>query len=301
MTRPVALISSAEYTQYDEDLPLLVGALHDQGVDAEVVDWHDRSVDWSSYELAVIRSPWDYTDDPEGFRATLRAVAASTTLANPLDVVEVNLDKRYLVALAQAGLPVVPTLLVDPGDEVDLPAGTEVVVKPTVSAGARDTDRYPPARRAEAEAHALRLLAAGRAVLVQPYVESVDERGETGLVYLGDEYSHAFRKGPILRPDTGFVAGLYREEEITAREPTEAEIEVAERVLDAVATIVPGRSRRDLLYARVDLVIGPDGPLLMELELVEPSLFLPIDPASAGRAAAVIGNRLSGSDGEWSG
>lgn len=289
----VALISTGRHAHLDEDLPLLVAALEQVGVSAAVVDWHDDEHDWAAHDLAVIRSPWDYVEHHDAFVATLERIAAATTLANPLDVVKANLDKHYLAALAGAGVPVVPTTVLDPGDDIDLPSDGEVVVKPTVSAGARDTERYPPDEHDGAVEHARRLLEAGRSVLVQPYVASVDEAGETGLVHLGDRFSHAFRKGPILRPDARFVESLYREEEISRREPSADELEVAETVLDAVPAIAPGRTRADLLYARVDLVAGPDGPMLMELELVEPSLFLTTDPGSPHRAAAAIAEALA--------
>src|SRR5690606_16980168 len=123
-------------------------------------------------------------------------------------------------------------------------------------------------------------------------IAAVDDAGETGLVFLGDRFSHAFRKGPILRPEARFVESLYREEEISSREPSDEERAVAEVVLDAVGIIAPGRSRTDLLYARVDFVPGPTGPLLMELELVEPSLFLSTDPGAAERAAKAIADAL---------
>jgi hypothetical protein len=206
-------------------------------------------------------------------------------------VVRANADKRYLVALAAAGLPVVPTTVLAPGDDVVLPDGA-FVVKPTVSAGARDTERYGPDQHDDARRHAAGLLDAGRSVLVQPYVEGIDAAGETGMVYVGDRFSHAFRKGPILRPDSTFVEGLYREEDISGREPSDAERDVAEAVLDALGAAVPGVGRDELLYARVDLAPGPGGPVLLELELIEPSLFLATSPGAAERAAQAIAARV---------
>jgi len=285
----VALLSAAAYAHLDTDLPLLVPALTRLGVDATIADWHDGATDWAAFDLVVIRSPWDYTDRSDDFLSRLEEIAAAARLANPLPVVQGNIDKRYLARLAAAGLPVVPTTLLEPGGAPVIDGDVEVVVKPTVSAGGRDTDRYPPGRRDDARAHAGRLLAGGGAVLVQPYLADVDTTGETGLVFLGDRFSHAFRKGPILRPDGGLVEGLYREEHITPRDPTREELTVADAVLDSVHVVAPGCSRRDLLYARVDLVPGPDGPVLMELELIEPSLFLEFAPdAATARAAEAI-------------
>jgi glutathione synthase/RimK-type ligase-like ATP-grasp enzyme len=284
----VALVTAGPFAHLDEDLPLLSAALSDSGVEAVVVDWHDDGFDWSSVALAVLRSTWDYTSQLDAFLHRLAAIDAATDLCNPLAVVRANADKRYLRALADAGVPVVPTDVLEPGDEVRLPEGVPLVVKPTVSAGGRDTERHAPEGVAAAHAHVAALLDAGRAVLVQPYVEDIDEAGETGMVFVGDAFSHAFRKGPILGPGGAFVEGLYREENIAARTATAGELAAAEVVLDAVGIVAPGWSRADLLYARIDLVPGPDGPVLMELELIEPSLFLHVDAGAAGRAAAAI-------------
>ena len=276
----------------DEDMPQLVAALSALGVEASAVDWHDDSLDWGAWDLVVVRSTWDYTTQVASFLDRLAEIDRATTLANPLDVLRWNLDKRYLVELAAVGAPVVPTDVIEPGDAPRIPEGVTCVVKPTVSAGARDTERHGPESPDHARAHAAALLAAGRSVLVQPYIEGIDAAGETGLVYLGGAFSHAFRKGPILRPDSGFVEGLYREEVIEPRTPSAVERATAEQILDAVPRVLPGRTRDDLLYARVDLAPGVDGPLLMELELVEPSFFLETDPRSPARAAAAIVARL---------
>ncbi len=287
----VALLSAASCTHLDTDLPLLLAALAALGVPAEVADWHDPERA-AAADLVVVRSTWDYTDHVEAFLAALADLDRHTTLLNPWPVMAANLDKRYLLRLAEAGVPIVPTEVVEVGDEAVLPEAVDVVVKPTVSAGARDTERYGPHQRAAAAAHVRALHDAGRPALVQPYVGGVDHEGETGLVFLGDELSHAFRKGPILRPGAGFVEGLYREEAISPRVATAPQRAVAEAALDAVDAVAPGWSRADLLYARVDLVPGPEGPVLMELELVEPSLFLETDPGSPARAAAAIASRL---------
>ena len=208
---PVALLTAASAAHLDLDLPLLVGALGALGLDPAVVDWKDRSHDWSGHELVVVRSTWDYTDHLADFLAALGRIAAATELANPVDLVAANVDKRYLTRLAARGLPVVPTTVVEVGQPLDPPAGP-FVVKPVVSAGARDTERYEPGDLEAARAHLAALHGAGRAALVQPYVDGVDELGETGLVFLGDELSHGFRKGPLLGPGVAFVEGLYREE-----------------------------------------------------------------------------------------
>jgi glutathione synthase/RimK-type ligase-like ATP-grasp enzyme len=283
----VALLTAASAAHLDEDLPLLVEGLTQLDLTPAVVDWHDEGHDWAAHDLVVVRSTWDYTDHLDAFLATLHRIAAATVLANPVAVIAANVDKRYLVRLAEVGIPVVPTTVLEVGDPFELPDGP-FVVKPVVSAGARDTERYAAGEVDRARAHVAALHAAGRPVLVQPYVAAVDRDGETGIVHLADEPSHAFRKGPILRPDAAYVEGLYREEDIQPRRATAAEAAVADAVLDAVGVVAPGATRRDLLYARVDLVPGQDGPMLMELELVEPSLFLETDLAAPARAAEAI-------------
>jgi hypothetical protein len=212
-------------------------------------------------------------------------------LANDAATVTWNTDKRYLRELADAGIPVVPTEWRDPGDAITLPETGEWVVKPAVSAGSRDTGRYRMAdreHRTQARTHAGRLLEAGRTVMIQPYLTQVDTYGETALLYFDGVFSHAIRKGPMLQgPDVG-MRGLYKEEEITPRVPTAAEHAVAARVLEALPrhVVTP-------LYARVDLIPGPDGePLLVELELTEPSLFLAHGEHAPARFAAAIAERL---------
>lgn len=288
---PVALLTSATAAHLDGDLPRLVEALDARGLAPAVVDWRDHDHDWSGHELVVVRSTWDYTDHVEAFLAALSTIAGVTELANPLAAVRANVDKRYLVRLAARGVPVVPTAVVEVGEPFEPPAGP-FVVKPVVSAGGRDTERYEADALEPARAHVDALHAAGRAALVQPYVAGVDEHGETGLVYLADQLSHAFRKGPLLEPGVPYVEGLYRAEQISPRHPSGPERSVAEAVLDAVAGIDPSTHRSELLYARVDLVPGPDGPLLMELELVEPSLFLDLRDGAASRAADAIARHL---------
>jgi hypothetical protein len=266
----VALVTCAEVPDLDPDDRLLLEPLARYNVGADPVVWDDAGVNWGAYDLVVLRSPWDYTRRREEFVAWARMVPR---LTNPADVVGWNTDKRYLGDLQTAGVPVVPTEWIAPDEHWALPARGEWVIKPAVSAGSIDTGRYDmadPEHRELAVGHLTRLRQAGRLVMVQPYLPSVDSYGETAVLFLGGRYSHAVRKGPMLTgPDVG-VEGLFKEEDITAREPTEHELAVAARALDAV----PGGPER-LLYARFDLVAGRDGePLVIELELTEPSLFL---------------------------
>jgi hypothetical protein len=287
-TARVALVTCADLPDLDEDDRLLLAPLAVRRVRTEAAVWDDPRVDWAGYDLAVLRSPWDYVERRDEFVAWAAHVPA---LANPADVLRWNTDKRYLRDLVAAGVPVVPTAWVEPGDDWRAPSGGEFVIKPVVSAGSRDTGRYDaaePGHRGLAEAHVCRLQAAGRAVMIQPYLAAVDSYGESALLYLGGPdglvFSHAVRKGPMLAgPDAGDV-GLFRPETITARTPSAAERAAAGRALAAI----PGGPDR-LLYARVDLIPGPDGaPLLVELEITEPSLFLGTAKPAPERFAGAI-------------
>ncbi|GAA3457061.1 hypothetical protein GCM10018962_88950 [Dactylosporangium matsuzakiense] len=286
----VALVTCAELPDLDEDDRSLIPALAALGIPAEPVAWDAAGVDWAAYDLAVVRNTWDYAKRRAEFTAWARSVP---NLANPAAVIEWNTDKRYLRELAAAGLPIVPTTWVEPGDAF-VPEGTgEIVVKPAVSAGSIDTGRYDLATQAPLVAKEVRRLQdAGRLVMIQPYLDAVDTAGETALLYFAGEFSHAIRKGAIL---TGpYVEGsqLYQHEEISPRTPSAQEHALAARVLEALP--VPAA---DLLYTRVDLLPSPDGPVVIEVELAEPSLFFGYAPGSADRFAAAVQRRLGRSDG----
>jgi glutathione synthase/RimK-type ligase-like ATP-grasp enzyme len=247
------------------------------------VAWDAPGVDWDAFDLVVVRSTWDYTARLPAFLAWADRVGAR--LRNPPEVLRWNTDKRYLADLDAAGIPVVPTTFLEPGAPMVLPDGP-CVVKPVVSAGSRDTARHD--QRRAAAAHAQELLDDGRVVMVQPYVAGVDEAGETALLYVDGAYDHAIRKGPMLLGGRAAVDGLFAPEAIEPREPSAAEHAVAERV----AAFVAERFGGPLLYARIDLLPTPHGPLLLELELTEPSLFLEHAPGAAERFAEAIRRRV---------
>lgn len=294
MTARIALATAAGFPDLDEDGPALVAALAERGLAAEPAVWTDPDVDWSAYDLAVVRCTWDYHERRDEFVAWARRVDEQTRLANPADVLAWNTDKTYLHTLQRASLPVVPTDWLEPGDTFVVPEVGEYVVKPAVSAGSRDTNRYLAGDHDElAVAHAQELLAAGRTVMVQPYLAQVDTYGETALLFFGGRFSHAIRKGPLLTPAMQLVSSAYKEETVEPREPTEAEREAAERVLDALVAVGPV-AREDLVYARVDLVPGPDGsPTLLELELTEPSMFLVHDGAKGADAGSRFADAIA--------
>ncbi|WP_406299776.1 hypothetical protein OG948_31870 [Embleya sp. NBC_00888] len=278
----VALVTCAELPDLDPDERLLVEPLAARGIRAEAAVWNDPTVDWAAYDLVILRSVWDY---PAHRKEFVEWAASVPRLANPAVVVAWNTDKTYLRDLTKAALPVVETMWLEPDSTVTLPTSGVHVVKPAIGAGSMDTERYDlavPEERALAAGHATSLLAAGRTVMVQPYLAAVDTAGESALVYFDGVFSHAVRKGPMLDGTAEEVDGLYRSERIEAREPSAAELAVAARVLTEIPV-------GPLLYARVDLIPAADGtPTLLELELTEPSLFLAYSEGAAERFADTI-------------
>jgi len=280
----------------DPDDQLMLPHLSALGVDVHPAVWDDESVAWSSFDLVVIRNTWDYSDRRDEFLAWCDHVETQTRLLNPASVVRWDSDKRYLRDLAAAGLPIVPTVFLGPDDDTTAwvpPEGcVDFVVKPTVSVGSRDTMRYAAqGSRDEAQALVDHIVGQGRTVMIQPYLDAVDDEGETALLFIGGVLSHAIRKGQMLRRgEVGAkVAGLFVQENITPRTPTPAQISMAHDVM----ANVPGPPGQ-LLFGRVDLIPDAAGdPVLLELELIEPSMFFAHGEGAPQRFAEAIVRRLS--------
>ncbi|MDX1882856.1 hypothetical protein [Mycolicibacterium sp. 120270] len=250
----------------DGDDAEIVGALRDRGLHARWLSWDDPET--LRADLVILRATWDYIERLDEFLEWGNRVA---NLLNSPAVVAWNTDKRYLADLAAAGVPTVPSAFFAPGDAVRIPKG-EVVVKPAIGAGSVGAQRFTDARAARE--HAAALQEAGNTALVQPYDARVED-GETALVFLGGEQSHAFTKGPML-PAAGQrpvfdPSGTYAEESLTAADPDFELWDIGHAALDAAAAHLNIRAT-ELLYARVDIIGGADDPVLLELELVEPSL-----------------------------
>lgn len=284
----ILLLTAEELSHEDHETALVAAELAALGVDTEFVPWTSLLAqpnaavrDRSGAELALIRSTWDYTTRLPDFLSFLAGLPMP--VVNAAAVVRWNCHKGYLTTLAAAGAPVVPTVLLRAGAEAQLPefGSAEVIVKPASSAGARGVGRFPSSSAA-AQGHLQALLAGGDA-LAQPFLPDVAD-GERSLVFLGGSYSHAVRKTP--------AAGDFRVQEqyggvIVPHSASSAELDAATAALAAV----PGGPGA-LLYARVDLIGPATSPLIMELELIEPELFLPHAPGSAavfaGAAAALL-------------
>lgn len=278
----LAIATCGELSDLDGEGRLLLGRLRAAGVEAEPEVWDDPSVSWDDYDRILLRSTWDYPSSPDSFAAW--AAARGGRLINPPEIVRWNISKRYLTLLESWGLPIVPTTFIAPGEPVELPEEAEFVLKPAVSAGSRGTARYAPADLERARRHAAELLAANREVMIQPYLPSVEAAAETAVIMLGGRFSHAMRKGPLLELGEEPESGLFREEEMSRRDAEADEIDVAQRVIDRFAAEV-----RAPTYARIDLLRSAAGaPLILELELIEPSLFLDHHPEAADRLVELL-------------
>lgn len=296
----IALATAIAAAGHDEDQQPLLAACAQAGLDAQVLAWDDPTVSWRRFDAVVLRSTWNYTERPARFLAWCERVDRVATLLNPLPVLRWNTDKHYLVDLAAAGVPIVPSVFVETDCE-PLPAlqeflsmhanAAEFVVKPAVGAGSRDTQRYARDQAFAAANHIGRLLQAGRSVLLQPYLPSVDREGETALLYFDGDFSHAIRKGALLPADDRATDALFAPEAITARVPGDDERAIAELALSAMAEQL--RLASSLAYARVDLIRDDAGaPRLLELELCEPSLFFTHAADAARRLVDVLKRHL---------
>lgn len=296
----LALVSVAAAHALDEDLAPLSAALDEAGIAHRIVYWDDAFVDWSHFRAVIIRSPWDYIDKLPEFLAWAARVSGQTELLNPLDVITSNTDKHYLDVLARQGIHTVPSRFIEPeqhGEDglaafLTEFAHAEFVVKPAVGAGSKDAQRYGREDTDAALMHIKRLQLKNRSVLLQPYLSRVDQAGETALLYFNGVYSHAIRKGPLLKRNQGPTEKLFAPEDIIARVPGEDEMALAGKVVSSL----PGLFGLDapLVYARIDLLRDEDGrPCLLELELTEPSLFFNYADGAAERFVAALKSRLS--------
>lgn len=279
----VALVTCAAWPAGDPHDAPLPAALERAGLTHRVVVWDDPAVRWESIGLALIRSTWDYHTRRDDFLAWAERAARATRLFNPPALLAWSTHKSYLLDLERAGVPVVPTALRRAGEALDLAAllaarGWPVaVVKPAVSLGGKGALRVTAAGAAAGQAHLDGALA-GQDALIQPYLDSVEGPGERDLVFLDGRYSHAVRRDPAFAPG-------YRPGQARLLEPEPDERALADRALAAIPA--------PHLYARVDLARDPAGtPRIMELELVEPSLFLEQEPRAAGRLVDALACRL---------
>ncbi|WP_327299885.1 MULTISPECIES: hypothetical protein [unclassified Streptomyces] len=277
MIKPTVIIASTQErseSAESENL-LLLAALTERGVKARVEAWDapEQVAGWSTADLVTVRTTWDYTWRRDEFLAWAKHVDTVTVLQNPLAVMEWNSHKRYLVELARAGVPVVPTTLIPAGGPHDPLGPDPVVMKPAVAAGGRGAYLGPGH---DLDGTLTDLLSQGD-VLIQPVVESIAAEGEISLVKIGDTWSHAVRKIPAA---DGFLVQESHGGRLEGYEATPRELEVAQSALAC--------SPAPVHAARVDLVRIAGEPVVMELELIEPDLFLRRSPREADRLADAL-------------
>lgn len=292
----IALATCSVMPDQFTDDQLVISELEKLGAEVTYEPW-DSELDWTAFDAVAVRSPWDYSRRRNEFIEWADGVGPN--LHNSAEILRWNSDKHYMADLESAGLAVVETTFLEP-DEAWQGSDSEVVVKPTISAGGRDTGRFCPDAHQGAHALIETIHATGKTAMVQPFQPSVDELGETALVFIDGEFSHPLRKRAVLRPDevapvrsTDLMVAeaMYDPELVLSGEHEADELELAERITSHVAE----RFGDVPLYARVDMLRGADGtPVLLELEAVEPNLYFDQVPEGAQRLAEAILARGSG-------
>jgi hypothetical protein len=272
MNPSVAIATFSEVVNNDHDDLQVIAALGRRGINADHAIWDDPGVDWSQYSLVVVRSTWDYSDRCDQFLAWAERLPK---VLNPLPTLRWNTNKRYLDELTAAGIPVVPTRFLEPHEAFETPSGP-FVVKPSVSCSAKDTARYSLGEAEIAHDHVRRLQANGRTVMVQPYLSGIEATGEISLMYISGDYSHSICRAPSLKhsglpyEDEVIPLSVDVYDDVRIYQPTNGERALADQVMSYVL-----RREPSLLYARIDLIPGLDGePIILEIELTEPTLFL---------------------------
>jgi glutathione synthase/RimK-type ligase-like ATP-grasp enzyme len=277
---PGPRIAIASCTKYDRDKVddvLLGEALEARDCEAESVPWDAEGADWGAFDLCLVRSTWDYNRKYEEFLEWARRTEAETMLRNPAATIAWSSDKTYLRELAAGGVRIVPTVWVERGAEVrldeilDEQGWEEAVVKPVVDLGAENLRRVRRGTGADALATVLQ----NHGAMVQPFLLSLEAQGELSLIYIDGRLTHAVRKRAA--PGDFRVQSIWGGT-VAREEPGSAEVALAELALGQLGEVP--------LYARVDLVAGPAGePCLIELELIEPNLYLVENPQAADALA----------------
>jgi glutathione synthase/RimK-type ligase-like ATP-grasp enzyme len=279
----VAVVTSEDFLDLDDSWPLLRDALAVEGLEPSVAVWNDPTAGWRDVDLILASYVWGYVLHRREFVEWAYQVAAHTRLVNSAPVLEWGSDKTYLIDLIAQKVPVVPTVWIRAGDRWH-PPSDDYVIKPSVASGGMGAARYVDQGVEHADRHVRQLLAAGQTVMIQPYQSAVDVEGETALIYLGGNYSHAVGKEALLRSDVGVIDRLWEQQTISHVSARDDQRLLAEKAMHAVAQLVGSTT-----YARVDMVDSAEGsPLVLEVEVVEPNLFLTHCPEASGRLASLL-------------
>jgi len=293
----IALVSCSNLPGWEKDDRPLHTAFAELGISFDQPAWDSTDVDWSGYDACLIRTTWDYTERQADFVRWAQHADSCSKLFNPARVIAWNSQKTYLKALEEQGIPIAPTVWLEPGAEPDL---TQIMadkgwergfIKPLIGACARETLRFDnnAAGLRDAQEHSERMLRE-EALMLQPYLTSVEDFGEISAFYFDGAFSHSVRKVP--------VKGDYRVmDDFGAHDEPypfkDDDLKLAARVLDVAQRIIPGQDGAPLLYARVDFLLDNNGDtVLTELELVEPSLFFRHKPEAGMDLARALQRRL---------
>lgn len=277
MPPKIALITCEKLPHLTEDTQDLAQVLMKMGAEVSSAIWNDTAVDWSAFDMAIVRSTWDYHLHPAEFEAWLAQVSTQTQLWNPAELIQWNMRKTYLRDLAKQGVPIVPTVWLEQESVVNLRAELaaqnwdEAILKPAISASAYHTRRVSIETIASDQAY-LNEAITQRAYLLQPFVPEIQTSGEWSFIFFNNgeqvQFSHALRKLP--------QAGDYRVQEeyggsTMLQIAPDNLLEQARQIVDAIP--------HDWLYVRVDAVELGGILTLMELELIEPALYLHKNPS----------------------
>lgn len=269
----IAFVTNPKHREIEDDDRPLAAALARRGALVLSASWDDPDFAWDKLDIALIRSTWDYHQRISEFDAWLVRVETQTRVVNPPGIIRWNLNKRYLTELTDKGVHVVPTAFVGIGEAASLKKicseqgfGT-VVLKPAISADSWETIRIEPDGYSEGQAY-LERHRAEREIMIQPFVRDVEQGGEHSLMFFGGAYSHAVRK------NSAFQGGRHVGPEGRPADPGKDAVDMAAAVLAAAGV-------SEIPYARVDIARDEAGrPMLLELELFEPTLFFREKPGS---------------------
>ncbi len=293
MHQSIAFLSTDDLEDYFVWDNLLIQPFSQHGVHVDVISWHATDIDWSQYDAVIVRSTWDYQEHANAFIDKLIEITKhDTVLINPLSLMQWNISKRYLQILQTQGITIIPSVFFDSVAISDIYAQfayfdtQEIIIKPLISANSDNTFRLDHTNLI-AQAGPLSNIFSTTPCVIQPFLDSVINEGEYSLFYFNGEYSHTIRKVP--------KSGDFRVQEEHGGElitviPDERQLSAAAKVLAAL----PEKS----LYARVDLIRNPraqkdDIWQLMEVELIEPSLYFNMDEASPERFVQATLNYLA--------
>jgi hypothetical protein len=297
----IALATCSNLPAWEVDDQPMHDALRARGAAVDLVPWDDESVDWTTYDACLIRTTWDYTERCEEFVAWAMRCGALTLLLNPAEVVQWNTNKKYLRDLEHRGVPVVETAWLDAGESADIARLMKQrnwqsgFIKPAIGASARGALRFTDSAEDinAAQRHVERLHAAGEDLLLQPYISTVETHGEFSAIWIDGTFSHGVQKIPVegdFRTQDDYGASDRRWElTTTERDFTGQVMHHAEQLIGSKVL-----HNQPLLYGRVDMLRDAAGQLrLIELELVEPSLFFRGDASAAQRLADALLKRVS--------